>query len=272
MDIRLIASDLDGTLLDDRKNISERTWKAIDSAVKKGILFVPVTGRIPDALPEKLRTPPIGRYAITVNGAGVWDLAENKVIHRAEIPKERAIAIAHFMRRYGTMYDCYAGGRGYMEEYYYDQIGTYCLEAYRPMIRETRTPVKDLIEFLESGGDVQKMQMFFIDLDLRIRAMRELQEEFPDTAVTSSISNNIEVNIKEANKGQALQVLCGHLGIDMENVLAFGDGGNDVTLLRAAGTGVAMANGCREAKEAAGQVTESNEDDGVAVFLEKYVL
>ena len=90
--------------------------------------------------------------------------------------------------------------------------------------------------------------------------------------MTSSVPNNIEVNIRAANKGNALRILCNHLGIDLSQTMAFGDGGNDITMLRCAGTGVAMANACREAKEAADDVTADNEKDGVAVYLEKHVL
>ena len=140
------------------------------------------------------------------------------------------------------------------------------------MYRATRSAVKDLEEQILRKGDVQKLQMFFTDGELRLKAMSELREAFPDMAVTSSVPNNIEVNIRAANKGNALRILCNHLGIDLSQTMAFGDGGNDITMLRCAGTGVAMANACREAKEAADDVTADNEKDGVAVYLEKHVL
>ena len=117
-----------------------------------------------------------------------------------------------------------------------------------------------------------ELQMVFQDMQLRARAFRELAKAFPDMLATSSIENNIEINIWEANKGYAFTRLCGLLGIDTAETVAFGDGGNDVTLLEAAGTGVAMANACEEAKAAADAVTLSNSEDGIAEYLEKYVL
>ena len=270
--VRLIASDLDGTLLDERKQMSGRNRKALEKAAQQGILFVPATGRIFSAIPEPVSELPFVRYVITVNGSGLYDRVQEKMLFEAKIPCKEAIRLCHFVRRYGTMFDCYLEGHGYMERHFYERIDEYCVEALRSMVRATRKPVEDLPAFIEEHGDVQKVQMFFLDMELRARAFRELAEAFPDMLATSSIVNNIEVNIREANKGAALTRLCGLLGIDMAETVAFGDGGNDVTLLQAAGTGVAMANACEEALAAADAVTLSNAEDGIAEYLEKYVL
>ena len=272
MDIRLIAADLDGTLFDEKKQISRRNLEALCRAAARGILFVTATGRIYEAIPNELKELPGARFAIVVNGSGIYDREKKELIHREEIPAERAAALCRFMKRYHSMYDCYQNGKGYVDQYYYDRIDTYCRPEYRPMYRATRSAVKDLEEQILRKGDVQKLQMFFTDGELRLKAMSELREAFPDMAVTSSVPNNIEVNIRAANKGNALRILCNHLGIDLSQTMAFGDGGNDITMLRCAGTGVAMANACREAKEAADDVTADNEKDGVAVYLEKHVL
>lgn len=268
----MIAADLDGTLLDEQKQVSARNRAALQRAAEEGILFVPATGRIFSAIPEPVAELAFVRYAITVNGSGVYDRVEGKMLFEAKIPREEAIRLCRFIRGYGTMFDCYLEGHGYMERYYYDRIDEYCIEVLRPMVRATRTPVEDLPDFIREHGDVQKVQMFFLDMELRARAFRELAEAFPDMLATSSIENNIEVNIREANKGYALTRLCERLGIDMAETVAFGDGGNDVTLLEAAGTGVAMGNACEEAKAAADAVTLSNAEDGIAEYLERYVL
>lgn len=270
--VRLIASDLDGTLLDEQKQVSARNQAALQKAAEQGILFVPATGRIYSAIPEAVAGLAFVRYMITVNGSGVYDRAEEKMLFEAKIPKEEAIRLFQFIRRYGTLFDCYMEGHGYMERRYYERIDEYWIEALRPMVRATRTPVEDLPAYVREHGDVQKVQMVFQDMQLRARAFRELAKAFPDMLATSSIENNIEINIWEANKGYAFTRLCGLLGIDTAETVAFGDGGNDVTLLEAAGTGVAMANACEEAKAAADAVTLSNSEDGIAEYLEKYVL
>ena len=101
-------------------------------------------------------------------------------------------------------------------------------------------------------------------MEERARQLRLLPELFPELAVTSSVRNNIELNLASANKGAALEALCRHLGVAMEETVAFGDGTNDLTMLRAAGLGVAMGNAAPELKAAADMVTDDNEQAGVA--------
>ena len=270
--IRLIASDLDGTLLDEKKHVSTRNLDALRRAAEKGILFVPATGRIWRALPQEILELPFLRYAITVNGAGVVDCVTDEVLYRAEISREDAIEICQYLRQFHTYFDCYLDGKGFVEQYYYDRVDTYCQENFRELVRRTRKPVPDLIEFLKTQGGVQKLQLYFADADLRRKVWDGICERYPQMAVTTAVSNNIEINAKDGNKGQALRALCDYLGIDMSQVAVFGDGTNDVTMLQAAGVSVAMGNACQEAKAAAKYVTRTNEEDGVAAFLETYLL
>ena len=89
-------------------------------------------------------------------------------------------------------------------------------------------------------------------------------------AVTSSITNNIEINDKTATKGEALRFLCRHLGVDVRDTMAFGDGSNDMSMIQAAGIGVAMANADPALQAAADFVTDTNDADGVAKAIEKF--
>ena len=93
--------------------------------------------------------------------------------------------------------------------------------------------------------------------------------KFPSNRVTASASNNLEFNSAEAHKGNALRRFAEHLGLTLENCAAFGDGLNDLSMVQAAGLGVAMANAVPEVKAAAARVTLSNDEDGVAAVLEE---
>ena len=138
------------------------------------------------------------------------------------------------------------------------------------LMRSIYTPVEDLEKhFLQSQKTVQKLILFFSDLEERRRVYGDMQERFADLAVSSAVANNIEINASTANKGAALKSLRELLGLKREEVMAFGDGSNDITMLLEAGRGIAMGNACREAKEAADEVTLSNEEEGVAVEIEK---
>ena len=90
--------------------------------------------------------------------------------------------------------------------------------------------------------------------------------------ISSSLYNNLEINAEGATKGNALMWLASHLGISRERTMAFGDGENDVTMLKAAGIGIAMGNGLEMAKRAADQVTLTNDEDGVADAIERLIL
>ena len=273
MSIRLIATDLDGTLLDENKRVGIKTRAALEKAAARGILFVPATGRSYQIIPEEVRSLPFLRYVITANGGGVYDRVEDRMLFRADIPREDALQLCEYMSQVGTMYDAYVDGSLYMEQQYYDRADYYCLGWHRDMVRQTRTPVPDLMEVIRQGGSVQKMQMTFADLELRERVMKDIKACFPELLIASSLTNNLEVNVAAANKGNALKVLCDHLGIDISDTIAFGDSGNDLTLLEMAGIGVAMCNGTEEVKNRADRISAlSNDQDGVGDFLEHYVL
>ena len=176
------------------------------------------------------------------------------------------------MRSFDTYYDCYLDGKGCVEQAYYDRIDEFIRENFRAFVRSSRETVPDLVEFLKTQNGVQKLQMNFADMELRARVMEELPKKFPQVAVNTAVVNNIEVNAADGNKGDALRWLCQHLDIDLSQVAAFGDGTNDITMLQTAGVSVAMSNALPEVKAVARFETLTNEEDGVAVFLENYVL
>jgi len=123
----------------------------------------------------------------------------------------------------------------------------------------------------ERGEGVQKLQMFFKPEDdgKRLSQLEIIPDLFPDLVATTSLSNNIEINSVDASKGRALEALCECLGIDPAESAAIGDGSNDISMLEAAGLGVAMGNAPENVKVAADMVTGSNNDSGVAQFIYK---
>ena len=274
MDIRLISFDLDGTFLDDRKGIPPANLRVLGEAAQRGVWIVPATGRIVAGLPEPLRTLPFMRYYITANGSYVYDAAEDRALARAEIPLARALEFYRFADGLDALYDCYQDNWGYMTgEMYREALRVIPNAGTREMIRLLRTPVPELKAYLaEKGADLQKIQLFFTDMQLRSRMLSELPGRFPDLAFSTSMPFNIEINARCATKGRALAALCRHLGLDASQVLAVGDGTNDSDMLREAGVGVAMANADGAVKAAADYVTDSNNDAGFAAAVERFVL
>ncbi len=270
-DIRLIALDLDSTLLTSDKELADRDRNALERAASAGIEIVPATGRFYGMMPSVIRDLPFINYAITINGACVYDIRNDSVISAEEMPVPLALKIMTYLDGFDVIYDCYKDSRGWMTRALWEKSGEYArIEHFRRLLKSARQPVDDLKSFIESeGGGVQKISIYAKDLSLRARLMKDLAERYPEIAVTSSVVDNIELNIMSANKGQALEHLCSYLGFGTEKSMAFGDGLNDVTMIRTAGIGVAMANSAPEVLEVADHVTADNDSCGVARALEE---
>ncbi len=273
-DIRIIALDLDGTLLDSDKNLSEANRAALAAAAAKGILVVPTTGRFFGMMPPSVRDLPFVRYAITVNGAQVYDRETDTAIVREELPLEQALAIMRYLDGFDVIYDCYQDNWGRMTRAMQEKAEEYAqCPHYVKMIREFRKPYPDLKEHLaEQGRDVQKIMLFARDPAVRDRILADIQTHFDDLAVSTSTFNNLEINVATAHKGRAIERFAAHFGWTLANCMAFGDGLNDLSMVKMAGTGVAMANAAPEVLAAADYVTLSNDEDGVAAALRHFGL
>ena len=268
MKVKLIAFDLDGTLLDDDKHLPAENLAALQAAKEAGILLVPATGRILKALPEELLSPGLFRYFIFANGAEVYDLEEQKALHRARISPDLAVRLCEYMDRLPVLYDCYRGERGYMTAWMYEAAPDFFETEPHilKLVKSLRLPVPELKEnILAVNEPLEKLQMFFRpeNMDERERQLQEIPEHFPELIASSSLRNNIEINSAHAGKGNALRRLCDALGIDCRESVAFGDGLNDADMLRAAGRGCAMENAVPSLKESADVIVESNNDAGV---------
>ena len=273
-DIRIIALDLDGTLLDSDKNLSEANRAALAAVAAKGILVVPTTGRFFGMMPPAVRDLPFVRYAITVNGAQVYDRETDAAIVREELPLEQALAIMRYLDGFDVIYDCYQDNWGRMTQAMQEKAAEYSqCPHYTKMIREFRKPYPDVKAYLaEQGRDVQKIMLFARDPAVRDAIAADVPRHFDGLAVSSSTFNNLEFNAASAHKGRALERFAEHFGWTLANCMAFGDGLNDLSMVRMAGTGVAMANAAPEVLAAADYVTLSNDDDGVAAALRRFGL
>ena len=274
MDIKLILLDLDGTLLDSGKNLPEANRRALEAAAAKGVVVVPASGRLYDGMPEAVKAMPFVRYAVGANGAQIYDVQARQVLRRAEIPFDLAQRIYDYLDTLPVIYDCYLDGKGYIDARHYALIDEFIPDpAVNRMARSLRGPVDDFRGFIAAQGrPMQKIQMFFKDMDRRARELENLARLFPEVIVSSSITNNIELNIRGATKGEALRFLCRHLDIDPRQAMAFGDRSNDLSMIQAAGLGVAMGNANGELLSAADYVTATNDQAGVAQALERFVL
>lgn len=270
----IIALDLDGTLLNSKKELSETNFQAISRAAEAGFEIVPTTGRFFQGMPQSIRNLPFVNYAVTINGAAVVDLRKDYDIYKAEIPWQQAVDIMAWLDTMPVIYDCYMDNGGWMSRHLKEKIDLIVDDShYRKMLHELRKPVPELKSFLlERKTDVQKIQFFTKEPDVRLQVLSQLPEKFQGIVTSSSHIQNVEINQKFANKGDALMALADYLGIHKKDTIAFGDGLNDLTMIEQAGVGIAMENGCQEVKALAKWVTASCDMDGVAVGIERYCL
>ena len=270
-DIRLIGLDLDGTTLTTDKKLTAHTRKVLETCLERGIQILPATGRTRAAIPDYLRELKGLRYMILSNGANVYDLNSDEVIYTNCIPWERAREIFDILENYDTYFDFYAMGRGWSEARSFDHTDRYNIEPHiEKLIHESRTRIDDMYQWMdEHHAPVEKFNMFFASPEKREQAYEELMS-IPDLAATNSLSNNIELNYYSCNKGDALISLAKILGIAPEQTMACGDGNNDLSMIRAAGLGVAMENGEACVREAADFITRSNDEEGVAYAIELF--
>lgn len=271
--IRIIALDLDGTLLNSNKELTPGNFAALQKAADAGIEIVPTTGRFYGGMPEVIRKMPFVHYVITINGAAVYDVRKQQDIAKAEIPMQKAVEIMEYLDTLPVIYDCYMDNWGWMTRAMWEKAEEFAPNAhYMKMIKELRTPVPELKTRLkETGHDVQKIQFFVQDMKLHGELLQSLPMQFPTTAVSTSVSNNIEINNRHANKGEAIGKLAAYLGFDISETMSFGDGLNDLSMIKAAGIGVAMANACSEVLAAADEMTLDCDHDGVAAGIKKFI-
>ena len=132
MEIKLIAFDLDGTLLREDKTVSPANQTALRAAAAQGIFLVPATGRIYPIIPEQVKQMPEIRYFICGNGASVYDKTEQRELYSAQIPLERTLALFSYIDRqpYPVIYDCYADNCAWTSQRHYELADTYITNIY----------------------------------------------------------------------------------------------------------------------------------------------
>ena len=275
MNNRLIALDLDGTLLTSDKRLSERNKRALEECIRRGIYIVPCTGRTFEGIPKPVRMLDGIKYTILTNGACIQDAETGEILERRGLFWEKAMQVIDRIEDFTLMYDCYIEGRGKADRRFLDTLEYYEI---RPeicrLIRETRDPLPSLKDYLAKKQPLlDKMNIYFkgCDRETKQRVRRELAE-IEGLVVTSSMPNNLEINGEGATKGDAIRLLADRLKIPVSQTMAFGDGENDRSMMELAGVGVAMENGSPLAKECASYIAPSNDADGVAEIIERLVL
>ena len=241
-DIKLIALDMDGTLLDDRHKVSDENRRAIKEAEKRGVRVVLSTGRSLKTARDYVLSLELSSYLVTVNGGEIWG-PNGELVQRSKVDTEHIQWMFELSKKHKTGFWATSSEnvwRNNMPEDLFSQ------------------------EWIKFGFHIEEDE-------IRESVLKELQDKGLFEISNSSLKN-IEVNALGINKAVGLQKVCDLLGISMDNVMAVGDSLNDIAMITEAGLGIAMGNAQETVKEAADDVTGTNQDSGVAQAIEKWVL
>jgi Cof subfamily protein (haloacid dehalogenase superfamily) len=269
----MIALDLDGTTLNSGREVTDRTLDAFRRASEKGVHIVVSTGRPYTSLPDNVKSIPFIEYAITSNGAHINYIASGESVYDSYLSEQAIMRIAEFFEKLDVQLEVFFDGQAYMDADFYEYIKKYGCE-YRSAeyLLWSRKPLKNIVEVLKENRDrIENVNFSFRKTEM-LEEARDLIEAIPEATVTSSFPNNLEIGGPHTSKKAALEVLTGMLGVDRSELMCCGDAPNDIGMIEYAGLGVAVGNAWGGTKEHADYVTGTNDEDGVAQAIEKFVL
>ena len=272
MKSKILFLDLDGTLLDDKKNLSEGNRAAIRAAMARGHHIVIASGRpLKSVLGQAARLGLDGRgqYALAYNGAVLYDFAQKRQIYRQELAPEDLYAVFDEANRRGIYIQTYDHEEVVLEPHNNPEIARrYCERigfTYHVIGDVRRDLTENPVKALAIDFDGQEKTDAFRRWILESKSGR-LDSYFSDKYFLEIVSHGVD-------KGKGIERLCGLLEIPLERSVAAGDEANDLTMIKTAGIGAAMANAIEEVKAAADYVTErDNNHDGVAEIIERFLL
>lgn len=264
----IIFSDMDGTFLSDDKTISEVNWHALDLLAEAGIEFVPCSGRILSGLSPELLAHPAVHYAVTANGADVYEVTTGRVLCRICLGRERALRLWEVVRGRDATFDILSDGSCLTTRALYDRIADFLHNPFMlASMRMSRTPLDiPMPDIIKGAPELERVSMLCTDPHER-EAIWMAAEHLGHVSVVCSGPRNIEVTDAEATKGSALAWLCDHLGATAADAVAFGDNINDLSMLKVAGMGVAPANANPKAIAVADEVCDGNGADVVGRLI-----
>ena len=282
--VQIIASDMDGTLLNDKMVISKRNAAAVKEAQKQGIHFIVSTGRAYDEVKPLITEAGFNCPMITLNGAFVLD-ENGKEISAAPIPDSIAKKIMLTLKKNGLYFEVITA-KGVCSDNKAKRIENFAellasispdtlyklavtlasarmelmninyVDNYMDLVDDPKTVIGKIVVFSPEGQKV-------------LGPIKDELSKNDNLVITSSGPGNIEINHVNAQKGVALQAYADSLNIPMDNVMAIGDNNNDVSMLKAAGISYAMGNGSDEVKMLAKYITAPNTEDGAGIAIEE---
>jgi len=271
-EIRMIVSDMDGTMLNENTQISLRTVEAIRAAQQKGVIVAVCSGRFPQFVSHRMRENGLSCSIVGLNGAILWDDTLRKPSALFPMTASSALRVSEILNAHRAYYYVFSDqsivtssvDKPYPYAQWQDGV---FIRAYNMFFD---CGEKAVLHSLESRETLK----YFIQLSQveHPNVLKKQLQEIPDVYITSSGKNNIEIMHASVNKRFGVEMLAQQHQVPIECIMALGDYYNDIPMLRAAGLGVAMGNAADDVKACADYITDTNSNDGVAKAIEEFIL
>jgi Cof subfamily protein (haloacid dehalogenase superfamily) len=261
---KMLAIDIDDTLINDEKEITEGTKQALAQALAHGVTVTLATGRMYASAKQLAAQLGLNVPLITYQGSLVKTSLDGKILYERSVPTEAAHFIFDYCERTGLHLQTYSDDVLYVKE------SSEKSDAYAALSKIPYTVYPNFKEL----ADKPSTKLLMIDEPGRLDVVAtELRNEIGHLVhITKSKPHFLEIVHREGTKGDAIRYLADQFGYDLSEVIAIGDSWNDHEMIQAAGLGVAMGNAVDSLKEIADYVTLSNNEDGVKHVVDKFVL
>ena len=262
---RLIALDMDGTVLNEEKKIDEETRSAIHRALEKGVEVVFCTGRSLSEMRDLLAEFPDMHYLCGESGAFVYAMETDEVLHRDIIPQEVAESLRKEAEGRNLMPCVFHDGICYVNEGDIHHMADYQMGQYQNTYEKICVTVPDVLKMMtEEKRSMEKINFYHTSIEERSRSRRDLESLHLDAELVDSETSSLECSPKGVSKASGLSFLCEKLGIRMEETVMVGDADNDIPALKAAGLSVAMGNANERVKSICDLEVADNNHQGCA--------
>ena len=270
---KIIATDLDGTLLKSDTTVSSENLCAIKRLSKKGIKTVVLTGRTFYEIPYELRSCDEIEYFVYSNGAGIQS-SKKGIVYYNTFDRKTSCEIYEILDSFDTLIELYSNQFPYIdkEDYSDDSFEYYRIdESFLPEMKKSRKPIKNLKDLLtDESYKIEMFDVFFRNDSEKEACRKLLLEKFDGIEITSSLSSNLEIIKKGTDKGSGLKKLCELAKYDLDDIIVIGDSKNDISAFNTAKTKYAVSNACVEIKSLADKIICSN-DEGIMKYMENEI-
>ena len=263
---KVIVSDYDGTLVNDNKEITPKTLKAINDFVSRGGIFIVCTGRMTTGIDHYLKDYNLNCLLASYNGGELINLVNGEVLYSHPIDTNTCYKVFKLFEELCIMGHCYDKGT------FVSKRGDKRIDFYQKMQGTEPIIVDKISDYIKENGVTSVKLLAFDDKEILDKHYKTVKESFPSLEVIRSNDEQIDINIKGVTKGNAIKLIAERLNIGVEDILAVGDAGNDIPMLKVAGFSVAMGNASEEIKNICDAVTLDNNSDGIAHLIEKYCI